>query len=369
MTFSRYINKSVTENVVGVNWSHPLADGLSQAVLPTVIYDRRGSHHATPYDANTSIVGTRSGKAFKTNTTSNAAGLYAPTCPFYLNFSNGQPGMTMVMVAKGTTGGGSAPMFLGDASNGFGYTSTGYPSVRGSSGWLHSTDVPMTLGLPQVITYGWKYNDSGCYVGIDGVLKPRAPMGAGSTLAGDPRLYGHGCLGGYSHGVNEVYLMLIFGKLIPINQAAMISRDPWALLNRAQQPIFSNIPETISIYYPASDVEVTGWTASTGVVLANCLDELTLERSDYITSPNVADPSAQPVVLSLSSPLPAGTWDLSIDIKRLVGLSDYVVELINDSNVVQGFGYLEDSTVNEEVTQILPIVTSGVSTRIRIQFI
>ena len=64
-------------------------------------------------------------------------------------------------------------------------------------------------------------------------------------------------------------------------------------------------------YRPISDISANGWTPSTGTDLFAMIDDVSLDRGDYIISPNLTDPSTVGWAT-----MPAGSYTFSVDFDR-----------------------------------------------------
>lgn len=62
----------------------------------------------------------------------------------------------------------------------------------------------------------------------------------------------------------------------------------------------------VTVYRPGSDIIVNGWTAVGAASLAAAM--AAASTADYALSPNLTDPTTQ----AWDSPLPAGTWDITV---------------------------------------------------------
>ena len=124
---------------------------------------------------------------------------------------------------------------------------------------------------------------------------------------------------------------------------------------------------TISIAYSAgSDITTTSWTATPGTPFYSRIDEYdAVSTSDYITSPNMASPT--PITLGWASSVPVGTWDLTINIKQaaLTG-SEVRIVMLDASNAVVGTSSWVAAT-GSFATTVVPITTSDISTKFRIE--
>lgn len=123
----------------------------------------------------------------------------------------------------------------------------------------------------------------------------------------------------------------------------------------------SIVVTSVSFYRPASDVITAGWTGTT-FPLANAINEVVLDRTSNISSPDLTTP----ITFALTAVMPAGSYNSRIDVKQTAGNAEVRLVCINDSNVIQGSSAWQATTVND-TTYTLPVTTTGPSTRFRIE--
>ena len=116
---------------------------------------------------------------------------------------------------------------------------------------------------------------------------------------------------------------------------------------------------------PASDVTTAGWTASTGTNFAALLDEVSPSDADFITSPPLSGSTA-PVTVALDTVLIAGSWAIGVRARTTSGAGTVRVYLLNDAGTVVGTSGLQAIT-STFATYSLPVTTSGIATRARIE--
>lgn len=118
---------------------------------------------------------------------------------------------------------------------------------------------------------------------------------------------------------------------------------------------------------PVSDVDVTGWTASTGSDLWAMLDEDTASDTDYVTSPALSV-SATTGSHALDKTYTAGTYSIKVRAKTDTGAGTLAVRLLNGSNVSQGVT-ADQAITSTWTTYTLPITITGDATRIRYEVV
>ena len=141
-----------------------------------------------------------------------------------------------------------------------------------------------------------------------------------------------------------------------------LSRNPWQLFEPAPRPLWSPQVVAVTVYRPGSDVAVNGWTATPGGSLASCIDDPTLNRSDFITSPNLSSPAT----LAWASAQPAGTYSLSIDADRTGGSGQVRVVCLDAGGASVGATAWQALTATA-TTYTLSVTTTGTSTQLRIE--
>jgi len=129
----------------------------------------------------------------------------------------------------------------------------------------------------------------------------------------------------------------------------------------------SSIGSCPSVIRPSVDIIKNGWYPSSGSVLVDMIDENTFTDSDYITTPNLVG-SSIPTIMSLSSPLPIGTYTIKIRGQKTGDTSSFIISLLDDANSVVGMS-LSTSLTNSFVLYTIDITTSAVSTRVQIEAI
>lgn len=134
--------------------------------------------------------------------------------------------------------------------------------------------------------------------------------------------------------------------------------------------LFSNSPtfyvhvldQPTSAYRPSGDISTGGWTATPGGTLASCIDEVVANDSDYITSPNLTTPA----VLSLSTSLPAGSWDISVRAKYVLTNGQIRIRMLNSGGTDVG-GSSWQVLTGSASTYTLSATTTAAADRFRIE--
>lgn len=151
-----------------------------------------------------------------------------------------------------------------------------------------------------------------------------------------------------------------FGGGLSDAAALALSANPWQLFEPQTRSI--NIAAVTSIYRPSSDISTGGWTATPGGALFSCIDEAAPDDADFITSPNLSDPS----VLGISPSLPAGTWDVRVRAQRTASSGQIRVRFLDSGSVdVGGTGWQTLTATRTNYT--LSATTSATADRFRIE--
>lgn len=122
---------------------------------------------------------------------------------------------------------------------------------------------------------------------------------------------------------------------------------------------------TITIFHPASDITVAGWTASNGSTIASCIGEDTRSDAEWATSPDLTGGSAY-FIDGLDGTVPAGTWGASVASDRLGAAGQFRVSLLDASNAVQGTSSWQAVT-GSFADYSVSITTTGAATRVKLE--
>jgi hypothetical protein len=106
------------------------------------------------------------------------------------------------------------------------------------------------------------------------------------------------------------------------------------------------------------------WTPSTGSALYDMIDELSYSDADYITSPALG--TGVPVSMTISSTLPAGTYQLNVRARRTGNNGQVRLALLDGSNDSLGTSEWQALT-NNYTTYALTVTTTGDTSRVRIE--
>lgn len=152
----------------------------------------------------------------------------------------------------------------------------------------------------------------------------------------------------------------VWNRALTPAEIASLSANPWQLFAPQSQVI--NAAAAVSIYRPISDISTGGWTATPGGALFSCIDEAAPDDADFITSPNLSDPS----VLGISPSLPAGTWDVRVRAQRTASTGQIRVRFLDSGSTdVGGTGWQTLTATRTNYT--LSATTSATADRFRIE--
>lgn len=135
-----------------------------------------------------------------------------------------------------------------------------------------------------------------------------------------------------------------------------------SLFSNSQSFYSPAVSQSATTYRPSSDVSANGWTATPGGSLASCIDEITLDRSDFITSPNLTNPAT----LTWTTSFAAGSYDVTIDADR-TGATGQVRIVCLDSGGTSVGATSWQTLTGTATTYTLPVTTTGTSTQFRIE--
>lgn len=146
------------------------------------------------------------------------------------------------------------------------------------------------------------------------------------------------------------------------------SKSPWGIFARSSEPIFVGLGSpAITAYYPGSDISVAGWTSSSGGSLYADIDDVTLDRGDYITSPDLSTTATFGWKDSNGNPatIPAGTWSVDLDAAYFLGASGQVRLVWLDAGGSSVGATSWQTLTSTDTTYTLSITTTGASTQFR----
>ena len=116
---------------------------------------------------------------------------------------------------------------------------------------------------------------------------------------------------------------------------------------------------------PSSDITTTGWSASSGVVLFDMIDEVTPSDTDYIISPDL-NASPAPAVFGIAPTQATGTYDVNFRARQTTGVGDIRVLLLDSSGVTVGTSSWQTLT-GTFATYSLSVTTTGTAARVRLE--
>jgi hypothetical protein len=239
-------------------------------------------------------------------------------------------------------------------------------TFRGDSGGFAITSgVTVDFSKPFSFALNWKPS-SGIRFVIGG------PQGSGQILTAslsDLNPYQTvstvGC--GGSMGLSTSLFAIVAGS---ISDGALVAlaQDPWGnlLARRPRHPKTFFLPAVVTVFYPNSDITVTGWTASSGSSLAAMVGETTLDRGTYITSPDLSTSATMSWGdgAGHAASVPVGTWDVDVDGAYLTTSGQVRIVLLDSGGTAVGTSSWQTLT-SSDTTYTLSVTTTGVSTKFR----
>lgn len=116
---------------------------------------------------------------------------------------------------------------------------------------------------------------------------------------------------------------------------------------------------------PSSDITTTGWSASSGAVLFDMIDEASAADGDYIISPELGG-SPGPAVFGLTPTLPIGTHQIEIRARRTAGVGQVRVILQDSGGTTVGTSAWQSLTASF-ATYAPSVTTTGTAARASIE--
>lgn len=216
----------------GLNTGNPLVSGLHAIITPDFAWVDGAVYPVAPYSADTTFGAIGSGKSANTAAVTAISGLVVQGVTPVLEVA---AGCSAVVCGVGVSGGSGNAMWIGaGGANGFGYNSSGVPLVMASGGARVTHTKTPTANCPYVFSFGWKSSSSHTgYVGIDGDFVTAATTGTGTSVS--LITVGHSTTAGFSHGANKFSLILIYKRLLVLDEARAVALNPqqvFARLNR-----------------------------------------------------------------------------------------------------------------------------------------
>lgn len=116
---------------------------------------------------------------------------------------------------------------------------------------------------------------------------------------------------------------------------------------------------------PVSDITTTGWTASSGVVLFDMIDEVTPSDADYIISPDL-NASPGPAVFGIAPTQVTGTYNVRLRGRRTDASGDIRALLLDSSGATVGTSSWQTLT-GTFAEYALSITTTGTAQRVQLE--
>lgn len=171
-------------------------------------------------------------------------------------------------------------------------------------------------------------------------------------------------MGNYLSGAaNRFSTLLAACTPVAVNRltAQALSVNPWPMLEQPARPLWAPA-STVTVYRPGSDIIVNSWTPSSGSDLFAMIDEAVLNRSDFITSPNLTNGVTMGWVTSMS----AGTYNIDIDFDRTGANGQLRIVLLNSGGTAVGTSSWQAAPASAATTTF-NVTTTGTSDRFRLE--
>lgn len=361
-----------------------VARGLVLVVLGDLWITPSGSRAMTPVNNPGRTVGTRGrttgyGSTDAGNTTARYDGFTLP------NSAKGPRSYFGTILAR-STGGGALGRVTQDSTNAGG-NNIGEEAIYFISGRLmlskvgNTTNSPLQVGptpttpLGSWSSFGFSCNfvpgaaqnaaDIVCYQ--NGALQANtvnaAPGQVYPEFAASNPVFGNRPSDSARTWDGQIGVIAVFDATLTASEQSSLHANPAQLLASGPQVLLAPVTATgATVYRPGSDLIVNGWTPSTGSDLFAMLDETTLDRGDFITSPNVTSP----VTMGWTAPLAAGTYDISVDFDRTGATGQLRIVLLDSGGATVGTSSWQTAPASAATT-VFNVTTTGTSDRFRIE--
>ena len=290
-----------------------------------------------------------------------AAGISAVIYSLGENASTG----SLIALRGSVNSGGISLLYRATATGAFFEVGSGATSIVPLD-----TDVCVVGVLPS-------YSSADAYVYVNGI-KYNTVLSAGAPS-------GNATLGFETIGADRRSAVSLFypadvyavghGGAIAEHRARHLSLNPWEMFVPQQRRIWVPGDTVVTIARPGSDITTTGWTGTPDNVTkyAN-IDEASASDTDYITSPQITGVVA-PITFGIKdqngnpNTLPAGTWSVSVRANFTEGTTapQFRIALLDSGGVSVGNSAYQLVTASY-ATYTLPVTTTGIAARIRIEF-
>jgi hypothetical protein len=355
---------SQSQSLTGVDWGNPITRDLEAIETPTAP-GGRGSGSLIAISGGLARQSTRAGLAYKGAGASSA--LYR-SIGLTVNPSAGQ---TILALVVGTTGTDSRIFSVASPSSmilaiGSGQTTASKvryfyrtPGIDIGSG--ETTAVAFEAGIPHVAIM--RYVPGSLSIFVDGKLDATQSATAAGTSASSLQVAVGAVVRAGSASLfssSSLVLGVYWNRALSDAEIASVSANPWQLFEPQTRSI--NLAATVSVYRPGSDITVNGWTSTPSGTLASCIDDPTLDRADFITSPDLSSPAT----LAWATPLPTGTWDLAVDCDRTGSSGQLRIVCLDGGGSSVGASSWQTLT-NTATTYTLSVTTSATAPNFRIE--
>lgn len=355
---------SQPQSLTGVDWGNPITRDL-EAIETPAAPDGRGSGSLIAISGGLARQSTRAGQSYKGSGASSA--LYR-SIGLTVNPSAGQ---TILALVVGTTATDSRIFSVASPSSmilaiGSGQTTASkvryfYRTPGSDIGTGETTAVAFEAGIPHVAIM--RYEPGFLSIFVDGKLDATQSATASGTSASSLQVAVGAVVRAGSASLfssSSLVLGVYWNRALSNAEIASVSANPWQLFAPQSQVI--SLAAVTSIYRPSSDISTGGWTATPGGALFSCIDEAAPDDADFITSPNLSDPS----VLGISPSLPAGTWDVRVRAQRTASTGQIRVRFLDSGSTdVGGTGWQTLTATRTNYT--LSATTSATADRFRIE--
>lgn len=346
---------SQPQNLTGVDWGNPITRGL--IALVDGVSRRDLMQTALPTSYNGAQLGASSGLAMGYETGQFASFAFA-------NRSRIANQLSVFSFTDYTASGSPNSFLFGDTEA----AGTGYNFGLYSNGlqWLSfvktggsgASASGGTFGQRRRFAHSFTYDGTSIRQYLDGVAAGVTAK-TGNVDTGAFGLNINRWNAGSPHA-GRFFVGAVWNRALTPAEIVSLSANPWQLFAPQSQVI--NTAAAVSVYRPGSDVTVNGWTSTPSGTLASCIDDPTLDRADFITSPDLSSPAT----LAWATPLPAGTWALSVDCDRTGSTGQLRIVCLDGGGTSVGATAWQTLT-GTATTYTLSVTTSATAPNFRIE--
>lgn len=162
----------------------------------------------------------------------------------------------------------------------------------------------------------------------------------------------------------RMYCVYRWKRALSDGEIVSLSANPWQIFKPVTRTIGAVI-SGVTISRPSSDVTTTGWTASSGSVLYDMIDEVTPSDTDYIISPAI-NSTPGPAVFGITPTQASGTYNVRLRAKRTGATGDIRALLLDSGGATVGTSSWQALTASF-AQYTLSVTTTGTAARVQLE--